>query len=152
MKIAIHNAAAQPLMPHVCAHCGAPCSGSVQVFLRLADNPPTGRPRVNVVSQGFAFCNSECRTAWWDTPTADALVPDPSYVASDHPIGATVFHVDPHNCNHAAELVDNNGQTLGFQKGDPVAHYRLDGADALEAWWRGEAEVPEVPLPMVETP
>jgi hypothetical protein len=152
MRINVNSPDAPATLPHSCANCGAPCSGAVQVFLHIADNPPEGRPRVNVISQGFAFCNPTCRAAWWNTPTTDALIPSPDDVASEHPLGATVFHVDPHNCNRAAEITDNDGQPLAYQKGDPVAHYRLDNGDALEAWWRGETEVAEVPLPTVETP
>ena len=140
------------LNPHTCANCGKPCSGALLVFLHLADNPPEGRPRVNVISQGFAFCSVTCRDAWWNTPTTDALVPDPSWIESEHPIGATVFHVDPQNRERVAEIVDDRGDLLAMQSGDPIAHYRLDSAEHVEAWWRGESEVAEVTLPMVETP
>jgi hypothetical protein len=152
MKIIVNASAAEPTHPHTCANCGHQVSGSIQVFLHLADNPPEGRPKVNVISQGFAFCNPACRAAWWDTPTTDALVPDPSWIESPHTLSATVFHVDPTNLDRATAVLDNDGNPLAFQKGDPVAHYQIDSAERLEAWWRCEVEVAEVPLPTVETP
>lgn len=151
MKFKVNDPATGAPAPHLCAHCGARCSGGVQVFLHLGDNPPHGRPRVNVISQGFAFCTDACRAAWWDTPTADALVPDPSMVASDHTIGATLFHVDPHSADRAVEIVDDDGQLLAVQKGNPVAHFQLASGEQLESWWRGETDVPEIPLPVAES-
>ena len=151
MKIITNREAPPPHAPHSCANCGAHCSGAVQMFLHLADNPPEGRPRVNVISQGFAFCNEACRAAWWNTPTSDALLPDQALIASEHPIGATVFHVDQTNRDRMTEIADNDGQLLAVQSGDPVTHYRVS-AEQLEPWWRGETDVAEVPLPTVETP
>lgn len=151
MKFKVNDSAPHAPTPHLCAHCGERCSGSVQVFLHIGDNPPHGRPRVNVISQGFAFCNSACRSAWWDTPTADALLPAPEEVASAHPLGATLFHVDPHSADRAVEIVDNAGHLLAMQKGEPVAHFELANGEQLEAWWRGETDVAEIPLPVAES-
>jgi hypothetical protein len=72
-------------------------------------------------------------------------------VSSDHALGATLFHVDPHSHDRAVEIVDGTGALLALQKGEPVAHYELSSGDQLEAWWRGEDDVQPVPLPVAES-
>ncbi len=145
-------APAAPSAPVVCAHCGARVSGQCAIFLHIGDNPPSGRPRVNVISQGFQFCGAACRDAWWDTATTDQLIPEHMHaeVASEHPLSATVFHCHDGNRDRVVAIETDDGATVAEQWGEVASQHAFTSHGHLEAWWRGEAHADDLPIVMIE--
>jgi len=129
-----------------CAHCGAPVLGQCALFVHLGDNPPHGRPNVNVISPGFQFCGPPCRDAWWSTPTEEPLIHDPDLLASPHPIMATVIHGDEHTKVQSVIIETDDGAAVAQNWGVYAGHHAFEHHDHLESWWRGDADVEPIPL------
>lgn len=134
----------------VCAHCGIPVNGQCALFIHVGDNPPHGRPSINVIGPGFQFCSPEHRALWWEVPATEPFIADPALLASPHVLSAMVVHGDDHTRHLSVFIEDDTGAQVAEQWGLPAGYHTFEGHEHLESWWRGEVEAPNLPLPMVE--
>jgi hypothetical protein len=133
-----------------CAHCESACDGTLTLSVHVMNL------RVNMWVSPWSFCSPEHRVAWFDAATADDLLPvtdDPSEahaalhtedVVRSGTLLALVVH---HDGDHRAfEVRLPTAPLPSTHSGRVVAQHQFQAPHHLNEWWRGEREVPAVPL------
>ena len=134
-----------------CAHCGKPCDGKLTLSVHVVNL------RVNMWVSPWSFCTAEHRAAWFDAPADDDLLPVTEDVHQAHRAlhshdvvrSGTLFALVVHNDGDgsAFEMTLPTAPFPALQSGSVAGQYAFQDPHHVNAWWRGEMEVPAVAVP-----
>ncbi len=134
-----------------CAHCGSICDGKLTLSVHVVNL------RVNMWVSPWSFCSPEHWLAWYDAAGPEDLLP----VTADPREAHRALHVDDvtRSGTLLALVVHHDGDDRAFEmklptapfpahhSGHVVAQHAFHDPLHVNAWWKGEMEVPAIPVP-----